>query len=345
MFKKIFVVLILVFSVLLISGTVFGAEVKHSDSSYKSSISSKSIKISPNPIKNISTTKSTFKAGNKIKIKVTTTKSVKNVYTRISGKGTYKLKKSNNNVWYYNLRTKGYKTGKYNIIIKATTYKNNIYKKNKYFKVDNIPPKLYSLKSNVKSIKAGNPFHIEVITDKTSKKVIAKVRGKIIYFKSNSIYKNNTQGYNNHNAMNWTFNGKISYKEIGNLNITVYAYDSIGNIVKKSLYIKSIPVYVRWNGTVLMNNPTKIYYYSNPINSYQKSINVLSKYVKVYEGYAGSNYILGITYNNGYKATKVIIAYKDPFVVYHELGHVLNWKWSEYQCDLYAYKKVGYWLD
>lgn len=342
MAKKIFVILLLVFSVLIFSGAVFGAEVKNSDSSSNSTISSKTSITSVNPIKKISTSKSIIKAGTTVKIRVDTTKSVKSVYVSINGKNSYKFKKSSNGIWYYNLKTNKYKTGKYKLNIKAITSKKT-YKKYAYLTVDNIAPKIKSLNSDVKSITAGTPFSVEAITDKTSNKVVAKVRGKTISFKYTPIYVNNTKGYNSSNAKNWTFNGKISYKEIGNLAVVVYVYDSVGNVAKKTLYIQSIPYYVYWNGTLLKNVPSQVYY-SNPNNAYQKSINVLTKHVKVYEGYAGNSYTLGITYSNGYKATKVIIAYKDPFVVYHEMAHVLNWKWTEYQCDLYAYNKLGYWI-
>lgn len=343
MAKKILIILLLVFSVLLFTGAVFGAEVKNSDSSSNSTLSSKSIISVANPIKKISTSKSTIKSGTNVKINVNTAKSVKSVYVYINGKGNFKFKKSSNGNWYYKLKTNKYKTGKYKLNIKAfTSNKKKSYNKYTYLTIDNIPPKINSLKSNVKNIIAGNPFYIEAITDKTSNKVVAKVRGKTISFNSNPINVNNNN-YNSHNARNWTLNAKISYKEIGNLAVAVYVYDSAGNVAKKTLYIQSTPRYVYWDGTLLKSTPIKVYY-SNPANIYQKSINALSKYVKVYEGYAGNGYTLGITYNNGYKATKVIIAYKDPFVVYHEMGHVLNWRWTEYQCDLYAYKKVGYWI-
>ena len=335
MIKKIFFVLILVFSLLLVTGTVCGAEVKDTGSNNTTS-----------PIKKISISKPTFKAGTTVTIKVITTKSIRSVFTSITGKSgySYKLKKSSSSsIWYYNLKTKGLKTGKYKLNIKAVDFKKKTYRSYVYLAVDNVAPKIQSLKSSASSITAGTPFSIEAITDKTSKKVVAKVSGKTIFFKSNPINLNNTKGYNNSNSNNWTFTGKISYKEVGILTITVYVYDSVGNVAKKTLYINSYPRYVYWNGTLLMDSPIKVYY-SNPANAYQKSIDTLNKYVKVYEGYAGNRNTLGITYYNGFKATKVIIAYKDPFVVYHEMGHVLNWQWSEYQCDLFAYKKVGYWI-
>ena len=334
MFKKVFFALILVFFIILITGTVYGAEIKDHDANDYT-----------NPIKKIFASKSHFRAGTVVTIKVTTTKSIKSVSTSITGENghNYKLKKISNGIWYYDLKTKGLKTGKYKLNIKATDSKNKSYKKYIYLNVDNVAPKIKSLKPNENTITAGTLFSIEAITDNTSKKVVAIVMGKAISFKVNHIDVKNTKGYSNSNSNNWTFTGKIRYKEIGTLAIVVYVYDSVGNVAKKTIYIKSNPRYVYWNGTLLQNSPIKAYY-SNPTNNYQKSINTLNNYVTVYEGYIGNGYTLGITYYNGYKFTKVIIAYEDPFVVYHEMGHVLNWGWSEYQCDLFAYKKVGYWL-
>lgn len=347
MANKVLLTLILVFSILLLTGTVYGGDVKNTDSTKSntssSTITSKSFKVTPNIIKQVSVSSSTFKSGTTIKIKVSTSKSAKSVSANIQGKGTFKLKKNKNSIWYYNLKTKNYKTGRYKLNIKAVDYKKKVHKKHTYLNVDNVAPKIKSLNSNVTTITAGNPFYIEVITDKKSKKVLGKVRGITLSFKHNPIAAN-CNGYNSSNSKNWTYIGKISYKEIGKLNINVEVSDSLGNTVKRTTSIKSTPRYVYWNGTLLSNNPTKVYY-SNPIDAYQRSINELNKYVTVYEGNAGNKYTLGITYNNGYKATKVVIAYKDPFVVYHEMAHVLNWQWSEYQCDLYAYKKVGYWIQ
>jgi len=345
MVKKIFFILILVFSILFLTSAVYAGEVKATDSnvsSDNSKVSSKAFTPSSDPIKQISTSKSTFKAGTIVKIKVVTSKSVKSVSANIAGKGTYKLKKSSANVWQHNLKTKGYKTGKYKLNIKVVDFKKKSFKKHKVLNVDNIPPKIRSISSNVKVITAGNPFYIEAITDKTSKKVVAKVRGKTIPFKLSPM-SSNGKVHNSSNSNNWTLNAKINYKEIGTLTVNIQVSDSVGNVAKKIISIKSNPRYVYWNGTLLYNNPT-LAHYSNPSNAYQKSINELSKYVRVYEGSTGYPHTLGITYNNGQKATRVIIAYKDPFVVYHEMAHVLNWKWSEYQCDLYAYKKVGYWI-
>ena len=86
--------------------------------------------------------------------------------------------------------------------------------------------------------------------------------------------------------------------------------------------------------------------YPNPTNDYEKSVNELNKYATVYEGDTGDPYTLGVTYRNEYwdgVEYTVIIAEKDPFVVYHELAHVLNWGWSEHNCDWYAYNRTGYW--
>ena len=344
MIKKIFFLLIIIFSILLITGAVSGVEQKNDNynTSLNSTNSSKNLKLSNNIINQISTSKSTFKAGTTIEIKVSAEKSAKSVSADIQGKGTFNFKKNQNGIWYYNLKTIKYKTGSYKLNIKAFDYKKKVHKKYTYLNVNNIPPKIRSLKSNVTSITAGDSFSIELITDKNSKKVIGKVGNTTILFKLNPINVN-SKGYNNSNSNNWTFNGKISYKEIGNLSIKVYAYDSVGNVAKKSIHVKFNPVYVYWDGSLLHNDPYKVNYY-NPTNAYQKSVNILSKYVAVYEGYAGNKYTLGITYHNGYKSAKVIIAYKDPFVVYHEMGHVLNWQWSEYQCDVFAYKKLGYWI-
>lgn len=286
--KKIFFALILVFSILLITGAVCGAEVKNPDSNNTTS-----------PIKKISTSKSTFKAGTTVTIRVTTTKSIKSVSTSIAGESrySYKLKKSNSGIWYYNLKTKDLKTGRYKLNIKAVDSKKKVYKNYIYLNVDNVAPIIQSLRSNSSSITAGTPFSIETIADNTSKKVVAKVRGKTVSFKASPVNVNNTKGYNSSNSNNWTFTGKISYKEIGTLAVTVYVYDSVGNVAKKTLYIDSIPPLVYWNGTLLQNSPVKIYY-SNPIDAYQKSINTLNNYVPVYEGYIGNRYTLGITYYN-----------------------------------------------
>jgi len=88
-------------------------------------------------------------------------------------------------------------------------------------------------------------------------------------------------------------------------------------------------------------------FYPNPTNAYEESVNELSNYATVYEGDTGDPDTLGITYmnenDNGVEYI-VIIAKKDPFVVYHEMAHVLNWGWSEDECDWYAYSRTGYWV-
>lgn len=344
MIRKTVFTLILIFSLLFIVSAVHGEGVVANDTNVPSSdskLSSKALNIYNNPIKSVSISKSTFKAGTTVKIKVAMHKSVKSVSANIAGKGTYKLKKIHNNVWQYSLKTNGYKTGKYKLNIKATDFKKKSHKKQAFLTVDNVAPKIKSLNSNVTVMEAGTPFYMEAITDKTSKKVVAKVRGKTISFIQSKIADN--KKYNSSNFNNWTFNGKIDYKEIGTLNVVVNVYDSVGNVAKKTIFIKSDPHYVFWNGHLLRKNPVLVSY-PNPTNAYQKSVKELSKYVKVYEGYAGYPHTLGITFNNGNRATKVIIAHTDPFVVYHEMGHVLNWKWTEEQCDIYAYNKVGYWI-
>lgn len=357
MYKKFFLVLTLLISLLITLSVVSATDInEHTNqtnnqtrnnnindyntqklSSNISSIDSKSLSMNRNKILGIKKSKEVVKAGGKIKIRIDTSNSIKKVHGYITNKKSYKFKKSNYGYWYYYLNTKNYKSGKYKLILKVIDSKNVIYKDLTYFRVDNIPPKVISVKSNVKSIIAGNTFYIKNIADNTSKKVFAKIRGNKYYFLLDDISNKNTK------YKTWNLNAKISYKEIGTLEIAIYTYDSVGNYVKKTIYVKSVPYYVEWNNTVLLNNPIKVYY-NNPKDNYQKSINELSKYVSVFEGYAGNDYTLGITYNNGIKATRVIIAYMDPFVVYHEMGHVLNWKWTEYQCDYYAYKRTGYWI-
>ena len=298
--------------------------------------SSKRMNLVKNKIKNIYKSKSTFKAGTSVKITVTADKSIKRVSGSISGKGNYKFKTASGK-WYCYLNTNGYKTGHYIFKIKAIDKKNKIYEHSTSLTVNNAHPKVISLKTTTKKITAGTPFYLENIADKSSKKVIAVIRGKTFYFKQRLLNSNDT------NKKNWTLTGKLNYKEIGDLKVSVYTYDSLGNYNKKTITIKSVPKYVYWNGTISYNRPT-IAYYSNAKNTYQKSINELSKHVAVYEGYAGDSRTLGITYMGRFRTNRVVIAYKDPFVVYHEMGHVLHWDWSEYQCDLYAYQKLGYWL-
>ncbi|RBQ22462.1 hypothetical protein ALNOE001_19550 [Candidatus Methanobinarius endosymbioticus] len=347
--KKKALILCMIISILLIVGTVSAVEAKviskkdtNSSTGFKSlSDSSKSINTNINKIKSISKSKSIFKAGTKVKISISTDKSIKNVIGSIKGKGTSQFKKDKKGNWYSYLNTKGYRTGNYIFNIKTIDNKKKSFKKSTSFTVDNTPPKVFSLKSSSKIITAGNPFSIQNIADKSSKKVIAKIKGKNFKFTLNPMHGNKTD--DNTNKNNWTLNAKLNYKVIGKLNIAVYTFDSLGNYVKNKINIESVPLYVFWNGTISRSNPVKVSY-SNPKDTYQKSVKALSKYVTVYEGYAGTNYTLGITYIRKSKPQHVIIAYKDPFVVYHEMGHVLNWKWSEYQCDLFAYKKTGYWI-
>ena len=333
MFKKVVFALFLIFSLILLMGAVSGAEVIGSD--FKNT--------PPNSmIKEVKLSKQEFKAGTNVAVKVRTSKSIKSVSGYVAG-NSYKFKKNKQGIWYSNLKTNKYNTGIYSLKIIAVDGRKKVYRSNAYFSVDNIPPRIISSNSNVTSVTGGDPVFIETITDKSSKKVVAKVGGKTFYFRQNNIDINNNRGLTNSNANNWTLNAKIGLENIGNLAIVIYAYDSVGNVDKKTLYIKSTPRYAFWNGTVLHNKPIRIYY-SYPVDDYQRSINYLNKYVTVYEGYAGSFRTLGITYYVNKKPIRVIIAYKDPFVVYHELAHVLNWRWSEYQCDLYAYKNVGYWI-
>ncbi|BBL62740.1 hypothetical protein MARBORIA2_10700 [Methanobrevibacter arboriphilus] len=355
MYKKFFLILILSFFILVSFSAVHATNNNednnqtidntssslnvNSSSSNSTSTNFKTLNKDKNKIEKITKSKSVFKTGTKIRINVYTVSSIKKVQGYITGKKTFKFKKNNNGIWYYYLNTKKFKSGKYKVSVRAFDSKNNIYKKYTNFTVDNKPPKVVSVKSSAKSVIAGRPFCIVNIADSSSKKVIAKIKGNKYYFKFNGYIDNKKLK----NYKNWTLNTKINYKVLGTLNISVYTFDSAGNYLKNNIYVKSIPYYVKWNQTVLLTKPIQIYY-SNPKNAYERSINELSKYVNVYEGCAGTNYTLGITYNNGIKATRVIIAYMDPFVVYHEMGHVLNWKWTEYQCDYYAYKRTGYWI-
>jgi len=300
-------------------------------------IESKSLSLdknsSVNKIKKIDKSKSVFKSGTRITLEVFTDKSIKSVSGSIYGKSSYRFIKGKSGYWYYKLNTKGFKTGDYKVNIRAIDNKNKVYRSSSYLTADNVPPKIYTVSTNVKVINAGNPFTVNASADNSTKKIIASIRGKNYSFK----YLNDTQ---------WSLNVKLSYKEIKTINISVSAYDSVGNIAKRDTSIQSKPKVIYWNGSVLANKKYKVSY-PNPTNAYEKSINLLSKYASVYEGYAGDCYTLGITYRVTYsKKVKysVTIAYKDPFVVYHELAHVLNWSWSEYNCDWYAYNKTGYWI-
>ncbi|MGL6298620.1 MAG: hypothetical protein ACRC1M_05565 [Methanobacteriaceae archaeon] len=87
--------------------------------------------------------------------------------------------------------------------------------------------------------------------------------------------------------------------------------------------------------------------YNVPNDTYQKSVNELSRYANVSEGDTGNSSTLGYTQWTyyGYTSTyDVIIAYRDPFVVYHEMAHVLNSSWNESLCNEFAYNKTGYYI-
>lgn len=58
---------------------------------------------------------------------------------------------------------------------------------------------------------------------------------------------------------------------LGTLNISVYTFDSAGNYLKKNIYVKSIPYYVKWNQTVLLTKPIQVYY-SNPKKMLMKEV-------------------------------------------------------------------------
>lgn len=86
-------------------------------------------------------------------------------------------------------------------------------------------------------------------------------------------------------------------------------------------------------------------HYPNPSNSYEKAIEELNNYVPVFE----TNKASGSVIYHGEAFYKVIdgkkvyykvnIYTKHPFVVYHEMGHVLNPDWSDIDCDRFAYSK------
>jgi len=277
--------------------------------------------------------KSVFKAGTKINLKIYTDKSVKLVTGKISGKTGYIFTKTNSGYWNYNLNTKNFKNGVYIVNITAIDTSNKVYKSLAVLTVDNVPPKLFSVSTNVKSVNAGNQFTVFASADNTTTKIVATIRGQKYSFK----YLNGTQ---------WSSKIKLSYKEINTIIIIVKAFDSAGNFAKKDTYIVSKPKIVYWNGSLLTNKKRSVKY-PHPNNDYEKSIKELSKYAKVYEGFAVDDRTLGITYriSHGKKVQyAVTIAYKDPFIVYHELAHVLHWKWNEYTCDRYAYNKTGYWI-
>ena len=350
MYKKILNFVFFIILIVSVTGVVYGSEVEDSLSYKERSvqnnntsnnhtvlIESKSFSLdnssSVNKIQKISKSKSVFKSGAKITLKVYTDKSIKSVSGSIYGKSSYKFTKSKSGYWHYKLDTKRFKTGDYKFNIKAIDSKNKVYKSSSYLTADNIPPMIYTVSTNVRTINAGDPFTVHASADNSTKKIIASIRGKKYSF----TYLNDTQ---------WFLDVKLSYKEIKTITILVSAYDSVGNVAKRDTYIESKPKVVYWNGSLLTNKKYKVSY-PNPTNAYEKSVNSLSKHATVYEGYAGDRYTLGITYKTSYaKKVKysVTIAYKDSFIVYHELAHVLNWKWSEYNCDWYAYNKTGYWI-
>lgn len=88
-------------------------------SSNSTSTTFKTLNRNTNKIEKITKSKSVFKAGTKIKVKVYTLSSIKKVQGSITGKKTFKFKKNNNGIWYYYLNTKKYKSGKYKLYVKA----------------------------------------------------------------------------------------------------------------------------------------------------------------------------------------------------------------------------------
>ena len=278
-------------------------------------------------------------------IKIQTDKSLNSSLQNDSNrtvKYNYKFKKSKSGFWYYKLNTKKFKSGDYNFKIIANDNKKDNYTDLLNFTVDNIPPKIFSLDTDLKDIIAGEYFTITVKSDNTTKKVIANIRGVNISLKRSD---NET----------WTRYTNFSYKELGKIAIKVYAYDELKNFQTETTYIESKPKYVFWDGSLLTHYPIKVFY-PNPRNAYEESVNELSKYATVYEGRAGlgrimgNSYVieLGVTYkipNGNSVKYDVIIAHKDPFVVYHEMAHVLNWEWSEYNCNWYAYNRTAYWYS
>jgi hypothetical protein len=335
MYKKVLIFIFFTISIVNITGVVYGGEIQENPIYYKKlSIheNNTSNNGTINKIQKITKSKSVFKTGTKITLRVYTDNSIKSVSGYISRKNSYKFIKSKSGYWYYNLNTEKFITGDYEVDIIAIDKKNKIYESSTYLTVDNVAPMIYSVSTNVKIINAGDSFIVYTSADNSTKKVVASVRGKNYSLK----YSNDT----------WYLNTKLSYKEINTIIIWIYAYDSVGNLAKKATYIESNPITVNWQGNLLTNNKYGVYY-PNPTNAYERSVKLLSKYATVYEGYAGSKKILGVTYRNSYGKKvrySVTIAYKDPFVVYHELAHVLHWSWSEYNCDWYAYNKTAYWI-
>ncbi|MGL4669301.1 MAG: hypothetical protein ACRCVG_01720 [Methanobacteriaceae archaeon] len=314
-------------------------------------ISSKQISIPLSKIISVSLSSYAVKTGKIITVKVKTKGYVKSVSlkvnrmavsSKISISKSYfktniikKLKKSSYGYWYYKFSTKGLTTGKYSVKIIVSDGSKS-YSKLTNFDVDNVPPKIKYANAGPNTITAGTPFTLVAVTDSSTRKVIAK-------FKSKSITLNRV------NSTHWSTKTTLSYRYIRKLTITVYAYDVAGNVAKKNTYIIANPRYVYWDGTLLTYTNYKVYY-NSPKNAYEKAMNELKVYANVYEGRSPENdwkSTLGITYKSTQGKIvlyKVIISYKDPFVVYHEMAHVLNWGWSEYTCDEYAYNRTGYWI-
>jgi len=347
MYKKIFIFVFCFVFIVSISGIVYGSETNEKliydkigikdKNGPNVLIESKSFVLdsgsSANKIQKVHVSRPVFKAGTKINLRVYTDKSIKSISGSISGKSKYKFTKTKHGFWQHSLNTKGFKTGDYKVNIVAIDSKRKVHKSSTLLTANNVAPKIYSVSTNTTLINAGDPFTINVSAENSTKKIVAEIRGKNYSFK----YLNDTD---------WQLNVKLSYKEISSINISVNAYDSLGNVAKRNTFIDSKPHFVYWSGSLLTHKKHKISY-PNPRNEYERSINQLSKHATVYEGFAGDHRTLGITYrisqgkNVRYTVT---IAYKDPFVVYHELAHVLNWRWSEYNCDWYAYNKTGYWI-
>lgn len=85
-----------------------------------------------------------------------------------------------------------------------------------------------------------------------------------------------------------------------------------------------------WDGTLLSYKARRVYY-DSPKNVYERAMEELrGKYAIIWECRASEpdwQDTVGITYKTGYgriTTYKVIISYKDPFVVYHEMTHILN---------------------
>lgn len=77
---------------------------------------------------------------------------------------------------------------------------------------------------------------------------------------------------------------------------------------------------------------------------YNEAVSELSQYAVVIETTipdSEQGNVVGQTqfWSNG--TIIVLIEIKDPFVVYHEMGHVLHPEWNEEQCDNFAILKTG----